>query len=101
MENPKDVFIGSYVPEELKKALREQAASNHRSLSQEMILLLEQAARAEEPPQEISPATFTCLRCTRSWNPPPGTSRAALPKRCKHCKSPLWNTERRRPSKAA
>ena len=36
MANRKGVFIGAYVPHELKESLRRRAAAEHRTLSQEI-----------------------------------------------------------------
>ena len=36
MANRKGVFIGAYVPNELKESLRRRAAAEHRTLSQEI-----------------------------------------------------------------
>ena len=38
MANRKGVFIGAYVPNELKESLRRRAALEHRTLSQEITL---------------------------------------------------------------
>lgn len=43
MANRKGVFIGAYVPSSLKDALRRRAASEHRTLSQEITRILEEA----------------------------------------------------------
>ncbi|MCP9492971.1 MAG: hypothetical protein MSG64_00800 [Pyrinomonadaceae bacterium MAG19_C2-C3] len=40
MVNRKGVFIGAYVPLELKESLRRRAASEHRTLSQEITRIL-------------------------------------------------------------
>jgi plasmid stability protein len=44
MANRKGVFIGAYVPHELKESLRRRAAAEHRTLSQEITRILEEAA---------------------------------------------------------
>ena len=44
MANRKGVFIGAYVPNELKESLRRRAAAEHRTLSQEITRILEEAA---------------------------------------------------------
>ena len=36
MVNRKGVFIGAYVPQELKESLKRRAAAEHRTLSQEI-----------------------------------------------------------------
>ena len=45
MANRKGVFIGAYVPAELKKALQQRATSEHRTLSQEITRILEEAVK--------------------------------------------------------
>lgn len=40
MANRKGVFIGAYVPNELKESLRRRAALEHRTLSQEITRIL-------------------------------------------------------------
>ena len=41
--NRKGVFIGAYVPIELKESLRRKAAADHRTLSQEITRILTEA----------------------------------------------------------
>lgn len=43
MANRKGVFIGAYVPLELKESLRRRAATQHRTLSQEITRILVEA----------------------------------------------------------
>ena len=50
MANRKGVFIGAYVPSDLKKALQQRAASEHRTLSQEITRILEEAVRGARLP---------------------------------------------------
>lgn len=50
MANRKGVFIGAYVPPDLKKALQQRAASEHRTLSQEITRILEEAVRGARLP---------------------------------------------------
>ena len=40
MANRKGVFIGAYVPNDLKESLRRKAAAEHRTLSQEITRIL-------------------------------------------------------------
>ena len=51
MANRKGVFIGAYVPNHLKESLRRRAAAEHRTLSQEITRILEEAVhgRACQP----------------------------------------------------
>ena len=50
MANRKGVFIGAYVPADLKKALQQRAASEHRTLSQEITRILEEAVKGRRLP---------------------------------------------------
>lgn len=50
MANRKGVFIGAYVPEELKDSLRRRAASDHRTLSQEITRILVEAVHGKGLP---------------------------------------------------
>lgn len=45
--NRKGVFIGAYVPLELKESLRRRAASEHRTLSQEITRILTEAVHGK------------------------------------------------------
>lgn len=49
MSNRKGVFIGAYVPAELKRALKQKAASEHRTLSQQITRILELAMKGSSP----------------------------------------------------
>ena len=54
MANRKGVFIGAYVPNELKESLRRRAASEHRTLSQEITRILTEAVHGRTlPPGSI------------------------------------------------
>lgn len=50
MTNRKGVFIGAYVPNELKESLRRRAASEHRTLSQEITRILAEAVHGKALP---------------------------------------------------
>jgi plasmid stability protein len=50
MVNRKGVFIGAYVPNELKESLRRRAASEHRTLSQEITRILIEAVHGKALP---------------------------------------------------
>lgn len=50
MVNRKGVFIGAYVPEELKESLRRRAALEHRTLSQEITRILVEAVHGQGLP---------------------------------------------------
>lgn len=48
--NRKGVFIGAYVPLELKESLRRRAAAEHRTLSQEITRILTEAVHGRGVP---------------------------------------------------
>lgn len=50
MANRKGVFIGAYVPEELKESLRRHAMADHRTLSQEITRILVEAVHGKGLP---------------------------------------------------
>jgi hypothetical protein len=50
MPNRKGVFIGAYVPAELKRSLQQRATSEHRTLSQEITRILEEAVKGPRLP---------------------------------------------------
>jgi hypothetical protein len=50
MTNRKGVFIGAYVPNELKESLRRRAAGEHRTLSQEITRILVEAVHGKGLP---------------------------------------------------
>ena len=50
MVNRKGVFIGAYVPLELKESLRRRAAAEHRTLSQEITRILTEAVHGKSLP---------------------------------------------------
>ena len=50
MPNRKGVFIGAYVPNELKESLRRRAALEHRTLSQEITRILIEAVHGKGLP---------------------------------------------------
>lgn len=50
MANRKGVFIGAYVPNELKESLKRRAASEHRTLSQEITRILVEAVHGKGLP---------------------------------------------------
>jgi hypothetical protein len=50
MANRKGVFIGAYVPNELKESLRRRAAADHRTLSQEITRILTEAVHGKNLP---------------------------------------------------
>lgn len=69
MANRKGVFIGAYVPNELKESLRRRAAAEHRTLSQEITRILVEAVHGKGLPtgsvdRRSSPATIPRRRST-------------------------------------
>ncbi len=50
MANRKGVFIGAYVPNELKESLRRRALADHRTLSQEITRILTEAVHGKGLP---------------------------------------------------
>jgi plasmid stability protein len=50
MANRKGVFIGAYVPSHLKESLQRRAAAEHRTLSQEITRILEEAVHGRGLP---------------------------------------------------
>jgi len=50
MANRKGVFIGAYVPNHLKESLRRRAVAEHRTLSQEITRILEEAVHGRGLP---------------------------------------------------
>lgn len=58
MVNRKGVFIGAYVPADLKNALQRRAAAEHRTLSQEITRILTEAVHGRAlPPGAIDRRT--------------------------------------------
>ena len=53
MANRKGVFIGAYVPNHLKESLRRRAAAEHRTLSQEITRILEEAVHGRGLPAVV------------------------------------------------
>jgi hypothetical protein len=75
MANRKGVFIGAYVPNELKESLRRRAAAEHRTLSQEITRILTEAIHGRTlPPGSID-------RRNTSKSPPRRRSTDEFPRR--------------------
>ena len=84
MANRKGVFIGAYVPNHLKESLRRRAAAEHRTLSQEITRILEEAVHGRGLPagsidrrnKETTPRRRSQIPCragalwTRNTPPP-------------------------------
>ncbi len=81
MANRKGVFIGAYVPNELKESLRRRAAAEHRTLSQEITRILTEAIHGRSlPPGSIDrrvPDGSTPRR--RATDPSPRRRKEDLP----------------------
>ncbi len=72
MANRKGVFIGAYVPAELKESLRRRAAAEHRTLSQEITRILTEAVHGRAlPPGAIDRRVQTSVPRRRATDPLP------------------------------
>lgn len=72
MANRKGVFIGAYVPNELKESLRRRAASEHRTLSQEITRILTEAIHGRTlPPGSIDRRQMDSTPRRRATDPQP------------------------------
>ncbi len=80
MANRKGVFIGAYVPNDLKESLRRRAASEHRTLSQEITRILEEAVNGRRlPPGAIDRRAPNSPARRRTTDPLPRRRRDDLP----------------------
>ena len=80
MVNRKGVFIGAYVPNELKESLRRRAASEHRTLSQEITRILTEAIHGRTlPPGSIDRRSNTSAPRRRDIDPFPRRRKDDLP----------------------
>ncbi len=71
MANRKGVFIGAYVPNELKESLRRRAAAEHRTLSQEITRILVEAVHGKGlPTGSVDRRDNTTIPRRRSTDPP-------------------------------
>ena len=72
MANRKGVFIGAYVPNHLKESLRRRAAAEHRTLSQEITRILEEAVHGKGlPPGSVDRRNRESAPRRRSTDPAP------------------------------
>lgn len=72
MANRKGVFIGAYVPNHLKESLRRRAAAEHRTLSQEITRILEEAVHGKGlPPGSVDRRNRDSAPRRRSTDPAP------------------------------
>jgi hypothetical protein len=80
MANRKGVFIGAYVPAELKESLRRRAAAEHRTLSQEITRILEEAVKGPRlPPGFVDRRAPNSPARRRQSDPLPRRRRDDLP----------------------
>jgi hypothetical protein len=80
MVNRKGVFIGAYVPEELKESLRRRAALEHRTLSQEITRILVEAVHGQGlPVGSVDRRSGTSTPRRRSTDPLPRRRADDLP----------------------
>jgi plasmid stability protein len=71
MANRKGVFIGAYVPNELKESLRRRAAAEHRTLSQEITRILVEAVHGQGlPAGSVDRRDTKAIPRRRSTDPP-------------------------------
>lgn len=71
MSNRKGVFIGAYVPNELKESLRRRAAAEHRTLSQEITRILVEAVHGKGlPTGSVDRRDNVTIPRRRSTDPP-------------------------------
>ena len=80
MVNRKGVFIGAYVPNELKESLKRRAASEHRTLSQEITRILVEAVHGKGlPAGSVDRRDNTTIPRCRSSDPLPRRRADDLP----------------------
>jgi plasmid stability protein len=71
MANRKGVFIGAYVPNQLKEALQQRARAEHRTLSQEITRILVEAVHGKGlPAGSVDRRDNTTIPRRRSTDPP-------------------------------
>jgi hypothetical protein len=80
MANRKGVFIGAYVPNDLKEALQQRAKAEHRTLSQEITRILEEAIKGKKlPPGTIDRRAAPTVPRRRASDPLPRRREHDLP----------------------
>ncbi len=80
MANRKGVFIGAYVPNELKESLRRRAATEHRTLSQEITRILVEAVHGQGlPVGSVDRRNDTTIPRRRTTDPLPRRRADDLP----------------------
>lgn len=80
MVNRKGVFIGAYVPRDLKETLQRRAAAEHRTLSQEITRILTEAVHGRQlPPGMVDRRAPVSPPRRRAADPPERRRRGDLP----------------------
>ena len=80
MANRKGVFIGAYVPKDLKDTLQRLAATQHRTLSQEITRILTEAVHGKTlPPGAVDRRQTTSPPRRRATDPPERRRKDDLP----------------------
>jgi plasmid stability protein len=80
MANRKGVFIGAYVPNELKESLRRRAVAEHRTLSQEITRILVEAVHGKGlPTGSIDRRATAAVPRRRAGDPQPRRRAEDLP----------------------
>ena len=80
MVNRKGVFIGAYVPLELKESLKRRAAAEHRTLSQEITRILVEAVHGKGlPAGSVDRRNTTTTPRRRATDPLPRRRSEDLP----------------------
>lgn len=80
MVNRKGVFIGAYVPRDLKETLQRHAAAEHRTLSQEITRILSEAVHGRQlPPGMIDRRVSGTGPRRRNSDPPERRRKDDLP----------------------
>jgi hypothetical protein len=80
MVNRKGVFIGAYVPRDLKETLQRRAAAEHRTLSQEVTRILSEAVHGKQlPPGMVDRRTSGEGPRRRNSDPPERRRAGDLP----------------------
>ncbi len=80
MVNRKGVFIGAYVPTELKESLKRRAAAEHRTLSQEITRILVEAVHGKSlPAGSVDRRDNTTIPRRRATDPLPRRRADDLP----------------------
>ncbi len=80
MVNRKGVFIGAYVPKELKDSLQRRASAEHRTLSQEITRILVEAVHGKGlPAGSVDRRNNTTIPRRRGTDPLPRRRAEDLP----------------------